>query len=446
MHHGPHRPIPRSRTVPLLGSLPFFLRDPLAFLVSTAARGVVVDLCLPGMTGFLWSDPADIEHVLVASNRSFVKDMFTRDLRRVLGDGLLTSEGDVWRRQRRLAQPAFHKDRLQSYAAQMVASAERTSETLRHGDVRDVHEDLMHLTLDIVTRTLFGAGVGDDAGTVGTAVDALMAYYANPIALLVPGYHRLPLPGNHRFAKALRRLDAITYRIIAERRAEGGTDRGDLLSMFLAAQDEDGGRMTDVQLRDEVMTLFLAGHETTANALSWTLFLLSGHPEVEARLASEVAAVLGGRSPVLGDLPRLSYVEHVVNEALRLYPPVWLMAREVIEPFELREMRFPKGAQIWMSQWVLHRDPRYFDDPEGFRPERWADGLAKRLPKFVYFPFGGGPRLCIGNAFAMMEATLLLATLTQRLRFQRSPSTRAVPLPSVTLRPRRGLQMRVSAR
>ncbi len=288
--------------------------------------------------------------------------------------------------------------------------------------------------------------MGDDAGTVGTAVDALMAYYANPIALLVPGYHRLPLPGNHRFAKALRRLDAITYRIIAERRAEGGTDRGDLLSMFLAAQDEDGGRMTDVQLRDEVMTLFLAGHETTANALSWTLFLLSGHPEVEARLASEVAAVLGGRSPVLGDLPRLSYVEHVVNEALRLYPPVWLMAREVIEPFELREMRFPKGAQIWMSQWVLHRDPRYFDDPEGFRPERWADGLAKRLPKFVYFPFGGGPRLCIGNAFAMMEATLLLATLTQRLRFQRSPSTRAVPLPSVTLRPRRGLQMRVSAR
>ncbi len=446
MGNGPRGSIPRARTVPLLGSLPFFLRDPLAFLASTAERGNVVDLCMPGMKAFLWSDPADIEHVLVGGNRSFVKDMFTRDLRRVLGDGLLTSDGDFWRRQRRLAQPAFHKDRLRSYAAQMVTSAERTAAGLPLGEVRDVHEDLMHLTLDIVTRTLFGSAMGDDAGAVGTAVDALMAYYANPVAVLAPGYYRLPLPGNRRFAKALRRLDAITYRIIAERRAEAGTDRGDLLSMFLSARDEDGGQMTDLQLRDEVMTLFLAGHETTANALSWTLYLLSRHPEAEARLVSEVAAVLRGRSPELGDLPRLPYVEHVVNEALRLYPPVWLLGREVIEPFELRDLRFAKGTQIWMSQWVLHRDPRYFDDPDVFRPERWADGLAKRLPKFAYFPFGGGPRLCIGNAFAMMEATLLLATLTQRLRFQLSPGARVVPLPSVTLRPRRGLEMRVSAR
>ena len=204
--------------------------------------------------------------------------------------------------------------------------------------------------------------------------------------------------------------------------------------------------MTDQQLRDEVMTLFLAGHETTANALSWTLFLLSRHPEVDARLAAEIEVTLGGRAPVLGDLPKLPYVEQVVTEAMRLYPPVWLMSREVLEPFELRDVPFPKGTQIWMSQWVLHRDPRYFQDPEAFRPERWADGLAKRLPKFAYFPFGGGPRLCIGNAFAMMEATLLLAVLVQRLRFQLSPRARVVPFPSVTLRPRYGLEMRVSAR
>jgi cytochrome P450 len=437
---------PRTRTVPLLGSLPYFVRDPLAFLVATAARGSVVDLCLPGMKGVLWTDPADIEQAVVLGNRSFIKDKFTRDLRRVLGDGLLTSEGDFWRRQRRLAQPAFHKDRLQTYAAQMVSSAERTVNGFAHGEVRDVHEDLMHLTLDIVTRTLFGAGVGEDAAAVGAAVDVLMAYYGNPLTSLIPGFYRLPLPVNRRFAKALQHLDAILYRVIGQRRAAEGTDRGDLLSMLLSARDEDGGRMTDVQIRDEAMTLFLAGHETTANALSWALFLLAKNPEIEARLASEIAAALGGRAPQLNDLPRLSYVEQVVMETLRLYPPVWLMSREVLEPFDLRNMRFPKGTQIWMSQWILHRDPRYFDDPESFRPERWADGLAKRLPKFAYFPFGGGPRLCIGNAFAMMEATLLLTTLMQRFRFQLSPRARVVPFPSVTLRPRYGLEMQIAVR
>ena len=437
---------PRARTVPLVGCLPFFLRDPLAFLIATAKRGEVVDLCMPGMKGFLWTEPADIEQALVVGNRSFVKDRFTRDLRRVLGDGLLTSEGDFWRRQRRLAQPAFHKDRLQTYAAQMVASTGSTMAGFHDGEVRDVHEDSMHLTLDIVTRTLFGAGVGEDASAVGAAVDVLMAYYGNPLTSLIPWFYRLPLPVNRRFAGALRRLDAIIYRIIGQRRADLGTDRGDLLSMLLSARDEDGGCMTDVQVRDEAMTLFLAGHETTANALSWALFLLACNPEVEARLASEVSSTLGGRAPALADLPRLAYVERVMMEVMRLYPPVWLMSREVLEPFELRDMRFPKGTQIWMSQWVMHRDPRYFEEPEAFRPDRWADGLAKRLPKFAYFPFGGGPRLCIGNAFATMEATLLLTTLVQRFRFQLLPHARVVPFPSVTLRPRRGLHMRVSAR
>jgi cytochrome P450 len=281
---------------------------------------------------------------------------------------------------------------------------------------------------------------------VGAAVDAIMDHYANPLVQLVSSYHRLPLPGNRRFREAKRRLDAILYPIIAQRRADGGADRGDLLSMLLSAQDQDGTRMTDLQLRDELMTLFLAGHETTANALAWTFFLLSNSPEVDARLGDEIRTVLGGRAPGLADIPRLAYVEHVVTESLRLYPPAWAIAREAIEPLDLRGFHIAKGTQVWISQWVAHRDPRFFDDPDVFRPERWADGLAKRLPKFAYFPFGGGPRFCIGNAFAMMEATLLLATLTQRFRFEVAPGARVVPYPSITLRPRYGLEMRVLPR
>jgi cytochrome P450 len=367
-------------------------------------------------------------------------------LRRVVGDGLLTSEGDFWRRQRRLAQPAFHRDRLQTYAAQMVRSAERCTTALRPGEVRDLHDDLMRLTLDVVTRTLFSSGVGGDAAAVGAAVDTIMDYYANPLVTVIPRFHRLPLLINRRFRHAVRDLDAIIYRILGERRADGGRDRGDLLSMLLSAQDQDGSRMTDVQLRDEVMTLFLAGHETTANALSWAFLLLAQNPRQDARLAAEIGLVLGGRTPALDDLPGLACVERVVTEAMRLYPPAWLMAREVVEPFELRGLRFARGTQLWMSQWVVQRDVRNFEAPDSFVPERWADGLAKRLPKFAYFPFGGGPRLCIGNAFAMMEATLVLATIAQLFRFELAPGARAVPFPSVTLRPRFGLKMRVLAR
>jgi cytochrome P450 len=408
--------------------------------------GDIVDLRFPSLKTVLCSHPSDIEDVLVTRNKLFIKDVFVRDLRRVVGEGLLTSEGDFWRRQRRLEQPAFHRERLQSYAAQMVASGERSALALHAGEVLDLHEHLMHLTLDVVTRTLFSSDVGSGAASVGAAVDAIMDHYANPLVQLVSSYHRLPLPGNRRFREAKRRLDAIIYPIIAQRRADGGEDRGDLLSMLLTAQDQDGTRMTDLQLRDEVMTLFLAGHETTANALAWTFFLLSNSPEVDARLGDEIRTVLGGRAPGLADIPRLAYVEHVVTESMRLYPPAWAIAREAIEPLDLRGFHIAKGTQVWISQWVAHRDSRFFDDPDVFRPERWADGLAKRLPKFAYFPFGGGPRFCIGNAFAMMEATLLLATLAQRFRFEVAPGARVVPYPSITLRPRYGLEMRVLAR
>jgi cytochrome P450 len=250
----------------------------------------------------------------------------------------------------------------------------------------------------------------------------------------------IPTPTNLRLKRAVRQLDAIVYGFIKERRASGG-DRGDLLSMLLQAQDaDDGTRMTDKQVRDEAMTLFLAGHETTANALSWTWYLLSQHPEVEAKLAAELEAVLGGRSPTVADLPRLRYTEMVVLESMRIFPPVYAFGREAIRECTLGGYRVRRGTTVIMSQWVMHRDPRYFDNPEQFLPERWADGLAKRLPKFAYLPFGGGPRICIGNSFAMMEAILILATMLSKFRFTVLPDHPVIPRPTVTLRPEHGIK------
>lgn len=438
--------MPRAPGVPVLGSLFGYFRDPLAFFRSTARLGSVVDLRFPGIRSFQLSDPADIEYVVVTANKSLVKDETLRDLRRVVGEGLLTSEGDFWRRQRRLAQPAFHRDRLRTYAADMVSSTDRAMNGLRAGETRDVHEVLMHLTLDIVAQTLFGSDIGDGAAAIGNLMAATTERYESVLGLIFPGLDRVPIPRNLRLRDSLRRADAVVYGIIAGRQRAGGGARQDLLSMLLEARDDDGTRMTDRQLRDEVMTMVLAGHETTANALAWALFLLSQDPAADARLGAELSTVLGGRLPTLDDLPNLPYVGCVVSEALRLYPPAWAIGREVAEPLELRGFRFPKGAQLYFSQWVVHRDPRYFEDPEAFRPERWADGLARRLPRFAYFPFGGGPRACIGSAFATMEAALVLATLAQRFRFALAPGHRVAPRASITLRPRYGMSMKVLAR
>jgi cytochrome P450 len=439
--------LPRAPSIPVLGSIPAYFRDPLAFFLEAGRRGSVVDLRFPTGRAFHIGDPADIEYVVVTSNKSLVKDATLRDLRRVLGDGLLTSEGEFWRRQRRLAQPAFHRDRLRTYAAQMVASTDLALRGFRQGEERDVHRDLMRLTLDIVTRTLFGSDIGDGATAMGDLMEATTERYESVLPLIFPAIDRLPIPRNLRLKNGLRRADAVIHRIIGERqRANGDSPRDDLLSMLLGARDEDGSRMTDAQVRDEVITMVLAGHETTANAVSWAFFLLSQNPAIDDRLGAELASVLGGRLPTLDDLPRLPYVEQVVQETLRLYPPAWAFGREVIEPFELRGIRFPAGAQLFFSQWVVHRDPRRFPDPEAFRPERWGNGFAKTLPRFAYFPFGGGPRACIGNAFALMEAAFILATMAQRFRFALAPGQRVKPQASITLRPRHGLRMRVAER
>jgi cytochrome P450 len=303
---------------------------------------------------------------------------------------------------------------------------------------------MMRLTLQIVAKTLFDADVDDDAKEVGRALAALMELNSDFRKLiLTPTW--LPTPRNIRAAVAIRRLDKIIFRFIAERRTSG-KDAGDLLSMLLAARDEDGSRMTDRQLRDEAITIFLAGHETTANALSWTWMLLSQNPAVETKLHAELDAVLAGRTPSLDDLPKLRYTGHVITESMRLYPPAWGMARVAIEDVEIGGYSIPKGCGVSLAQWVVHRDPRWFDAPEEFCPERWEGDLMKRLPRFAYFPFGGGPRQCIGNNFAVMEATLLLATIAQRFRIRLVPGHPVVPMPSITLRPRYGIRGKLEAR
>jgi cytochrome P450 len=318
--------------------------------------------------------------------------------------------------------------------------------TWRDGEVRDVHKDMMRLTLDIVAQTLFGAEVGDHAEEVGEALEAVLAIVADPLELFVPLLKHLPTPKRRRFDRAVTRLDAIIYRLIEERRKAGAAHADDLLSMLLHAQDEDGSRMSDKQLRDECLTLFLAGHETTALNLSWTWLLLSGDAAVNAKLRSEVDEVLGDRPATFADLPKLRYTGHVVAESLRLYPPAWSMGREARWDVDIGGYRIRRGQQVWFCPWAIQRDPRWFEAPDAFRPERWEGDLAKRLPRFAYFPFGGGPRQCIGQAFAQMEAVLLLATLARAFDVEVLPEPPAIAQPSVTLRPKHGLRVRLTRR
>lgn len=422
----------------LTGHLPAFARDPLAFLLGTASTyGPVVPLRFGRTRAYLLSDPAHIEEVLVSKRRSFVKAKSLRALRRLFGDGLLLGEGDAWLRQRRLAQPAFHHERIASYAAIVVADTQRMLVSWSDGGTRDVHAAMKRLTVGIIAKTLFGADVADTADWFGTALDAAMQLHAGGRGLprFLPEW--LPLRVHRRYRRLIREVDTTIFEIIRRRRASD-EDRGDLLSMLLAARDEegDGSGMSDEQLRDEVMTLMLAGHETTANALTWAWVLLAQHSRVAERLADEVGAVLGGRPAAAADVRRLRYTEAVVQETMRLYPPAWNIPREAIEHVVIAGHGIPAGTLVLMSQWVMHRDPRFFDSPEEFRPERWTDGLLARLPRFAYFPFGGGPRVCIGASFAMMEAILALATIAQRFEFALAPDATFAVWPAMTLRPR----------
>jgi cytochrome P450 len=431
----------------LFGNLKEFSRDRLGALTRWQREyGDIVRVRFGPRRILFLNHPDLVEDVLVDQNRKFIKHYRLRSASRTLGNGLLTSEGDFWRAQRKLAQPAFHRDRVAAYAGVMVDFTERMLASWRDGQVRDVQADMMALTLEIVAKTLFDAEIGSDSVEAGAAMEVLMNSFISRTARLVPMPHWVPTPVNLRVERAARRLDRIILEIIAKRR-ESGEDRGDLLSMLLHAQDEESGRrMTDQQLRDEAMTLFMAGHETTANTLAWVWYLLATHPECEVKLHAELDAVLPARNPTFADLPRLKYTGLVVTEALRLFPTVWMLGRENLEPVEIAGYRIPTGTTVFMPQWTVHRDARWFEDPESFLPERWQTGLQEGIPRYAYFPFGGGPRICIGNNFALMEASLLLATIARRYRLLLAPDAVVTPLPTMTLRPAHGVKVTVANR
>ena len=432
----------------LRGHLPELARDWLGgFERYVRQYGDVVPLRLGPRRSLLVNDPALIEQLLVSRARSFRKSPALRNSRRLLGDGLLTSEGDTWRRQRLLVQPAFHRQRLAAYGRVMAEYADDLASGWRDGEHRDLYADMMRLTLRIVGKTLFDMDLEREAEEIDAAITVAVGRFRtrmNGLQLFIPD--TIPVPGNLSFLRAARRLDRLVYGMIDQRRRSGG-DRGDLLSMLLQARDPETGRgMGDRQVRDEAMTLLIAGHETTAIALSWTWYLLAQNPRVEATLLDELERVLGGRTPAVEDLPSLRYAERVVTESLRLYPPAWSIAREATEDCELGGYRVPRDTIVVVSPWVMQRDARYFERPEVFDPDRWADGLRERIPRFAYFPFGSGPRICIGNTFATMETTLVLATIAGRYHLALEPGAKVRPWPSVTLRPDPGMPVIVQRR
>jgi cytochrome P450 len=439
----PPGPPPRG----LFGNLKEFSNDRLGSLSRWAAQYGDLVSARFGPRWILFANHPDlVEDVLVHQNRKFIKHYRLRQAKQTLGAGLLTSEGDFWRAQRKLVQPAFHRDKIEEFGRLIVSFTDRLLGTWDAGEVHDLHAEMMRLTLEVVAKALFDADIGAKSADVSEAMETLMRSFVDSTAspLIVPPW--LPTPRNLRVARAVGRLDRVLFSIIADRR-RSNDDRGDLLSMLLNLRDEETGRrMTDRQLRDECMTLFLAGHETTANTLAWVWYLVARHPAVEEQLHAELERVLRGRLPTTRDLPHLTYTGNIIHEALRLFPPAWMLGREAIEPLDLGGYRVSPGTTAFMTACVIHRDPRWFDNPHAFLPDRWNDGFLQRIPRYAYFPFGGGPRICIGNSFALMESALVLATIAQRHRLKLAPDARVSPLASMTLRPATGVRMLVLRR
>ena len=433
--------------LPILGHSLRFARDPLGFLSGLARRyGDVAFFRLADVLVYFLSRPDYVWEVLVTQRAKFEISTMRRRLEPVLGTGMLTSRGDLHARQRRLMQPVFRKTRIDSYAEIMSGYAARVGGEWRDGQELDLSAELMKLTIAIVAKTLFGQDIDKDSDAVSGNLSILMGYFTK---LLSPtrGTLNLPLPSSLRFHKALRELDAVVYRMIERRRLEpaGGDD---LLSRLVQAQDDETqAQMTQKQLRDEVFSLLMAGHETTANGLGWTLYLLAQDAGADARLHREVRTALAGRQSFgPADLERMPFGKQVITESMRLYPPGWFVGRTAIEDVEVAGYAIPKGASVMMSQYVAHRDGRYFDEPGRFRPERWTDAFSAGLPRGAYFPFSAGDRHCLGEGFAWLEMLLTLATLLECWRFELLPGPPVLPRPSVTLRPDRPIRMRVHSR
>ena len=438
---------PGPRGLPFLGSVFPAWRDPLGFFTESHARyGDVVRFKFGPYAYYLVNDPNVVKHVLVDNPKAYTKSRNYVGLKIALGDGLLTSEGEHWRKQRKLAQPAFHRDKLNGFANQMaMATREMLTRWRAESSDRpfDIHVEMMRLTFRIVGLTLFSADVDGDAREVGEALDVAM-HWANDYAeSFFPIPPSIPTPANIRFKKAKKTIDDVVFRLIAERREQArntGDFGGDLLGMLMEATDE-GGRMNDQELRDEMITMILAGHETTANLLSWTVLLLAKHPEVERRVREEATRVLGDRDPVLEDVKALEYTRLVLDEVLRLYPPAWIFERQAIAKDTLGDYPIEPGAIVGLCPYVMHRHPDHWERPEVFDPERFRAERAAGRPRYAYLPFGGGPRTCVGNHFAMMEAQILLAMIVREQRLDLVPGHAVVIDPVITLRPKTGIMV-----
>lgn len=407
-------------------------RDPVGFFTRLAHEyGDICHFNIGEQNLYLVNHPDMIKEVLVGKDRNFTKWFAVERLKDVLGEGLFVSEGPYHARQRKLSQPAFHRQRIATYAETMVKVAQRVRDRWAEGQVLDLAAEMNWLAMVIVADTLFGADVEEEAVEIQNALSEVLRMLEKST---------LPASEVADFDQARKRLDSAVLKIIQERRA-AGEDHGDLLSMLLAARDEDGSQMSDIELRDEAMTIFLAGHETTANALTWTWYLLSQHPEIERQLHEVVDNVLQGNPPTLADVPKLNFVEMVFAESLRIYPPVWIVGRRAIEDCEIGGFPVPADAIVLLSQYVTQHDERFFPEPEKFDPQRWTQEAELSRPKYSYFPFSSGSRQCLGEAFAWMEGVIALSVISQRWQLKLAPNHRVELQPQLTLRTKYGMKM-----
>ena len=424
-----------------------FRNDPIPFLNRMTAKfGDSLYFKAGNRRIYFLNNPESAQDALVTHHNSFRKGLGLRRAKTLLGEGLLTSEADLHLRQRRMIQPMFHRQRIAGYAETMVTLAQHVTSAWQDGATLDIHAEMSRLTLLIVAKTLFDTDVENDSSEIGQTVTTLITSFFSTLGPLAQLRLRLPLPASKRLRAASTHMEDTIQALIAERRT--GEDRGDLLSMLIAAQDSEdhNRRMSDQQVRDEVLTLFLAGHETTANALTWTLYLLSQNPAAARQLRAEVDGVLAGRSPSYADLECLPYTRMVLSESMRLYPPAWIVTREALEDVEVGGYTVPKGATVLISQWAVHHDERYYPQPLQFDPQRWTPDQIAARPKMSYFPFGAGARVCIGEPFAWMEGILLLATIVQKWELTLEPGFPVALLPQITLRPKHGMRMKVTKR
>lgn len=445
-----HKPLPPSVKPNWIGGhFRPFRKNPLAFMQTLAKLGDITHFKMGPQLAFFVNNPEMIRDLLVTNHAKFEKGRALKRAKNLLGEGLLTSEGAFHLRQRRMIQPSFHRQRIANYANAMIEFGEKMSNEWNDGEERDISTEMMRLTLNIVGKTLFSANVADDADEVGKAMTTLVELFDYLVLPFSEILEKLPFPQSIRFRKARTTLNEVIYGIINERR-KSGEDKGDLLSMLLLAQDEDdGGQMDDKQVRDECLTLFLAGHETTANALTFTWYLLSQHPEIEAGFHTELDRVFAGKETLTPeDYPKLKFTEAIFAESMRLYPPAWALGRLSIEEHELGGFHIPNQSLILASMYVLHRDERFWEDSNSFKPERWLheNAVKEASNKFIYFPFGGGVRRCIGEQFAWMEGVLLLAALGRKWKLKLNPEQQIVLQPMITLRSKYGMMMKIERR